>query len=168
LINGASGAVGTFAVQIAKSYGAEVTGVCSTRNFDLVHSIGVDQVIDYTQEDFAQNEGHYDLIYDAVRKRSFSDCQRALSPQGIYVTTAWSPVLVLQEQWVSMTRSQKMVPMNPMGRPDKKDLLDLTELLEAGKVSPVIDKRYTLSELPEALRYYGKGHANGKITIAVH
>ena len=166
LINGASGGVGTFAVQIAKSFGTEVTGVCSTRNLDMVHSIGADQVIDYTQEDFAQNEGRYDLIYDAVRKRSFSDCRRALSPQGIYVTTAWSPVLALQGQWVSMTGSQKMVPM-PMTRPGKEDLHELKELLEDGKISPVIDRRYTLSEVPEALRYYGKGHARGKVVITL-
>jgi len=167
LINGASGAVGTFAVQIAKSYGAEVTGVCSTRNLDMVRSIGADQVIDYTQEDFAQNEGHYDLIYDAVRKRSFSDCKRALTPQGTYVTTSWSPILALQAQWISKTSSQKMIPMNPMGRPDKKDMLDLKELLESGKITPVIDKRYLLSELPEALRHYGTGHARGKVVITV-
>ena len=167
LINGASGAVGTFAVQIAKSYGTEVTGVCSTSNLDMVRSIGADQVIDYTQEDFAQNEGQYDLIYDAVRKRSFSDCMRALSPQGTYVTTAWSPVLALQEKWVSMTGSKKMVPMNPMGRPDEKDMLELKELFEAGKLAPFIDRRYALSELPQALRHYGTGHARGKIVITI-
>jgi NADPH:quinone reductase-like Zn-dependent oxidoreductase len=167
LINGASGAVGTFAVQIAKSYGTEVTGVCSTRNLDMVRSIGADQVIDYTQQDFAHNEGLYDLVYDAVRKRSFSDCRRALNPQGIYVTTGWSPVLAVQAQWVSMTGSQKMVPMNPFSRPDQKDLLQLKELLEAGKVTPVVDRSYTLSELPEALRHYGTGHARGKIVITM-
>jgi len=166
LINGASGAVGTFAVQIAKSFGAEVTGVCSTRNLDLLRSIGADQVIDYTQEDFTQSEGRYDLIFDAVRKRSFSDCKRALSPEGIYVTTAWSPVLALQGQWVSMTGNQKMVPM-PMTRPGKEDLDELKKLLEDGKVSPFIDRRYMLSEVPEALRYYGKGHARGKVIITV-
>ena len=167
LINGASGAVGTFAVQIAKSYGTEVTGVCSTRNLDMVRSIGADHVIDYTQEDFAQNETNYDLIYDAVRKRSFSSCRRALTPEGICVTTGWSPVLALQERWVSMTGSQKMVPMNPFGRPDNEDLLDLIGLLKTGKIKPVIDRRYTLSELPEALRHYGTGHARGKIVITM-
>jgi len=166
LINGASGAVGTFAIQIAKSFGADVTGVCSTRNLDMVRSIGADQVIDYTQEDFTQSEVRYDLIFDAVRKRSFSDCKRALRPQGIYVTTAASPALLLQQQWISMTGSQKMVPM-AFSRPGKRDLQDLKELFEAGKIRPVIDRSYTLSDVPEALRYYGKGHARGKVVITV-
>ncbi len=133
----------------------------------MVRSIGADQVVDYTQEDFAQNEGQYDLVYDVVRKRSFSDCRRALSPQGTYVTTAWSPILALQEKWVSMTGSQKMVPMNPMGRPDEKDMLELKELFETEKLAPFIDRRYMLSELPEALRHYGTGHARGKIVITI-
>jgi NADPH:quinone reductase-like Zn-dependent oxidoreductase len=166
LINGASGAVGTFAVQIAKSYGAEVAGVCSTRNLDMVRSIGADQVIDYTQEDFTQSEGRYDLIFDAVRKRSFSDCRRALTPDGIYVITEFSPTLALKQQWISMTGSQKMVPMVPK-RLVKKDLQDLKVLIEAGKIKPVIDRSFTLSEVPEALRYYGKGHARGKVIITV-
>jgi len=166
LINGASGAVGTFAVQIAKSFGADVTGVCSTRNLDMVRSIGADQVIDYTQEDFTQSEGRYDLIFDAVRKSSFSACKRALVPQGIYVTTAASPALLLQQQWISMTESQKMVPM-AFSRPGKRDLQDLKELLEAGKMKPVIDRSYPLREVPEALRYYGEGHARGKVVITV-
>ena len=163
LINGASGGVGTFAVQIAKSFGTEVTGVCSTKNLDIVRSIGADQVIDYTQEDFTQTEQRYDLISDAVAKRSFSDCRRALSPRGIYVTTGFSPALVRRGQWISMTKSQKMVPMLTDRNP--KDLVLLKELLEAGRVTPVIDRRYTLSEVPEALQYIGKGHAQGKVTI---
>ena len=166
LINGASGAVGTFAVQIAKSFGADVTGVCSTTNLDMVRSIGADRVIDYTQEDFTQSEGRYDLIFDAVRKSSFSASKRALVPQGIYVTTAASPALLLQQQWISRTGSQKMVPM-AFSRPGKRDLQDLKELLKAGKIKPVIDRSYTLSEVPEALRYYGKGHARGKVVITV-
>jgi len=166
LIIGASGAVGTFAVQIAKSYGVEVTGVCSTSNLDMVRSIGADQVIDYTQKDFTQGEGRYDLIFDAVRKRSFSECKRALNPQGIYVVTAFSPALLLQQQWISMTGSQKMVPMIPK-KLVERDLQDLKELLEAGKLKPVIDRRYPLSEVPEALRYYGNGHARGKVVITV-
>jgi len=132
----------------------------------MVRSIGADQVIDYTQEDFTQSEGRYDLIFDAVRKSSFSDCKRALVPQGIYVTTAASPTLLLQQQWISMTGSQKMVPM-AFSRPSKKDLQDLKELLETGKIKPVIDRSYTLSEVPEALRYYGKGHTQGKVVISV-
>ena len=166
LINGASGGVGTFAVQIAKSFGAKVTGVCSTRNLELVRSLGADQVVDYTQEDFAQTGQRYDLIFDAARKRSFSDCKRALGPQGIYVTTEISPALVLQKQWVKMTGSQKMVPM--LTQPKQKDLLVLNELFQAGQVTPVIGRRYdTLSDVPEALRYIGKGHAQGKVVITV-
>ena len=132
----------------------------------MVRSIGADHVIDYTQDEFTQSEGRYDLIFDAVRKRSFSEIKRVLNPQGIYVTTAFSPALLLQQQWISMTGSQKMVPMLPK-RLVTKDLQDLKELLEAGKIKPVIDRRYPLSELPEALRYYGKGHARGKIVITM-
>jgi NADPH:quinone reductase-like Zn-dependent oxidoreductase len=165
LINGASGGVGSFAVQIAKALGAQVTGVCSTRNLDLVRSLGADQVVDYTQEDFSQTGERYDLIFDAARKRSFGDCKRALGPQGIYVTTEISPTLLLQAWWVSMTGSQKMVPM--LTRPGQKDLLVINELFEAGKVVPIIDRRYPLSEVPEAIRYIGTGHARGKVVITV-
>jgi NADPH:quinone reductase-like Zn-dependent oxidoreductase len=166
LINGASGGVGTFAVQITKSFGAEVTGVCSTRNLELVRSLGADQIVDYTQEDFAQTGQRYDLIFDATRKRSFSDCKRALGPQGIYVTTEFSPALVLRGRWISMTGGQKMVPM--LTQPGQKDLVVLTELFQAGKVTLVIGRRYdTLSDVPEALRYIGKGHAQGKVVITL-
>ena len=166
LINGASGGVGTFAVQLAKSFGAEVTGVCSTRNLDLVRSIGADQVVDYTQEDFTQTGERYDLVFDVVAKRSFSDCKRTLKPQGIYVTTEFSPVLALVGRWRSMTGNQKMVPLPPKP-PSKTDLGFLKEHLETGKVVPVIDRRYPLSELPDALRYLEKGHAQGKVVITV-
>jgi len=166
LINGASGGVGTFAVQLAKSYAAEVTGVCSTRNLDLVRSIGADQVLDYTQEDFTQTGERYDLIFDVVAKRSFSDCKRALRPHGIYVTTEFSPVLALGGLLNSMVGNQKMVPLPPKP-PDKMDLVLLKDLLETGKVTPVIDRRYALSELPDALRYLAKGHARGKVVITV-
>ena len=166
LINGASGGVGTFAVQLAKSFGTEVTGVCSTRNLDLVRSIGADQVVDYTQEDFTQTGECYDLVFDVVAKRSFSDCKRALKPQGIYVTTKFSPVLALVGLWRSMTGNQKMVPLPPKP-PNKTDLVFMRELLEAGKVAPTIDRRYPLSALPDALRYLAKGHARGKIVITV-
>lgn len=166
LINGASGGVGTLAVQMAKSFGTEVTGVCSTRNMDMVLSIGADRVVDYTQEDFTQKEGRYDLIFDAVRKRSFSDCKRALTPNGIYVTTEFSPTLILQKQWVALTGNQKLVPL-PIIKPDKQLMLDLKVLLETGKVTPVIDRRFPLSGVPEAIVYLGKGHARGKVIITV-
>jgi NADPH:quinone reductase-like Zn-dependent oxidoreductase len=166
LINGASGGVGTFAVQLAKSFGAQVTGVCSTRNLDLVRTIGADQVIDYTQEDFTQTGRRYDLIFDVVAKRSFSDCRRALSPQGIYVTTEFSPHLALAGLWHSMTGKQKMVPLLPKP-PNQAELLLIKEYLEGGQVRPIIDRCYALSELPDALRYLEHGHARGKVVIAV-
>ena len=171
LINGASGGVGTFAVQIAKSFGAEVTGVCSTRNSDMVRSIGADQVIDYTQEDFTQNGQRYDLIVDAVGNRSVSDYKRALSPKGVCVIIGYSsPVLLLQHMfqgtWISMTGSKRIGLMGTM-KPNKKDLVFMKELLEAGKVKPVIDRRYPLSEVAKALRYLEDGHAHGKVIITV-
>ncbi|MBC8506642.1 MAG: NAD(P)-dependent alcohol dehydrogenase [Anaerolineales bacterium] len=166
LINGASGGTGTFAVQIAKSFGAEVTGVCSTRNLERVRSIGADHVIDYTKEDFSQNTGAYDLIFDVVRKRTFSECKDALKPQGIYVTTEFSPALMIQSQWASIAGGKKLIPL-PMKRPSQQDFLDLKELLETGKITPVIDRRYPLNEVPDALRYIGKGHARGKLVITI-
>jgi NADPH:quinone reductase-like Zn-dependent oxidoreductase len=166
LINGASGGVGTFAVQIAKSFGADVTGVCSTKNLDMVRSIGADQVIDYAQEDFAQKEQRYDLIFDVVAKRSFSDCKRVLGSKGIYVTTEFSPVLAVEGLWTSITVDKKMVPLLAKP-PTKEDLVFMKELLEAGKVRPVIDRRYPLCEVPEALRYLEEGHARGKIVITM-
>ena len=171
LINGASGGVGTFAVQIAKSFGAEVTGVCSTRNLDMVRSIGADHVIDYTQEDFTQNGQRYDLIADAVGNRSVSDYGRALSPKGICVIIGYSsPVLLFQHlfqgPWISMIGSKKIGLMGTV-KPNKKDLVFMKELLEAGKVVPVIDRRYPLSEVAEAIRYLEGGHAQGKVVITV-
>ncbi|MFC1888259.1 NAD(P)-dependent alcohol dehydrogenase [Thermodesulfobacteriota bacterium] len=169
LINGASGGVGTFAVQIAKSFGAEVTGVCSTRNLDMVRSIGADQVIDYTQEDFTKNGQCYDLILAANGYHSISDYKRALSPKGIYVTTGGSGVQMFQAMflgpWISMTGSKRMG--NLVMKPKKEDLVFMKELLEAGKVVPFIDRRYTLSEVPEALRYLEEGHARGKVVITL-
>ncbi|MBI9043895.1 MAG: NAD(P)-dependent alcohol dehydrogenase [Anaerolineaceae bacterium] len=166
LINGASGGTGTFAVQIAKAFGAEVTGVCSTPNIERVSSLGADEVIDYTKKDFSKNTEAYDLIFDVVRKRSFSDCKNALKPHGIYVTTEFSPSLMIQSLWVSKTGNKKLVPL-PMKRPTQQDFLELSELLETRKMTPVIDRLYPLSEVPEALRYIGKGHARGKIVITV-
>ena len=166
LINGASGGVGTFAVQIARALGAEVTGVCSTGNLDMVREIGADYVIDYTQEDFTRNGKLYDLIFDAVAKRSFSECKSVLKYQGIYVTTEFSPALALEGQLKSMTGNQKMVPLPPKP-PDENDQAVIKELLESGKVKPVIDRCYSLSEVPDALRYLGEGHARGKVVITI-
>jgi 2-desacetyl-2-hydroxyethyl bacteriochlorophyllide A dehydrogenase len=169
LINGASGGVGTFAVQIAKSFGTEVTGVCSTRNLDMVRSIGADHVIDYTQEDFTRNGQQYDLIYDAVGNRSVSDYKRALSPGGICVVAGFSGLLRLFEHGVlgslrSKTGNKKVGLMGTV-QVNQQDLLFVKELLEAGKVVPVIDRRYPLSETAEAIRYLEEGHARGKVVI---
>jgi NADPH:quinone reductase-like Zn-dependent oxidoreductase len=168
LIYGASGGIGTFAVQIAKSFGAEVTGVCSTRNLELVRSIGAEHVIDYTKEDFAHNGKRYDLILATAGYRSIFDYQRALSPKGNYVATGGSMAQVFQPMllgpWLS-TGGRKM--SNLAMKPNKKDLTFIKELIEAGKVTPVIDKSFPLSELPEALRYYGEGHSRGKVVITM-
>ncbi len=169
LINGASGGVGTFAVQIAKSFGAEVTGVCSTRNVDMVRSIGADQVIDYTQEDFTKNEQRYDLIFAANGYHPISAYKRALSPKGMYVMTGGSGAQMFQAMllgpWISMTGSKKMG--NLLKKSNQKDLALIKELLEASKVVPVIDRRYPLREVAEALRYVEAGHAQGKVVITV-
>src|SRR5256712_13012432 len=171
LVNGASGGVGTFAVQIAKSFGTEVTGVCSTRNLDMVRSIGADRVIDYTREDFTKNGQRYDLIYDAVGNRSVSDYKRALRPQGICVIAGFSSLSRLFEHVVlgpllSMTGNKKIGLMG-LAKPNQKDLVFVKELLEAGKVIPVIDRRYPLSETAEAIRYLEGRHARGKVVITV-
>jgi NADPH:quinone reductase-like Zn-dependent oxidoreductase len=169
LINGASGGVGSFAVQIAKAFGAEVTAVTSTRNLALARSIGADQVIDYTQEDFTQNGQQYDLILAANGYHSLSDYRRALSPNGIYVRTGGSMAQMFQAMvqgpWISMTGSQTM--SNMLLKPNKKDLIFMKGLLESGKVVPVIDKCYPLSEVPEAFRYVEEGHAQGKVVITI-
>jgi NADPH:quinone reductase-like Zn-dependent oxidoreductase len=173
LINGASGGVGTFAVQIAASFGAEVTGVCSTRNVDMVRSIGAEQVIDYTQEDFTQTGPRYDLILDLVGNRSLSECRRVLNPEGVYVASFGQP----DHRWlgpmahlVGMTVlspfvSQKLVQRS-MNRTNE-DLVVLKELIEADRVTPVIDRTYPLAEVPEAIRYLDEGHARGKVVITV-
>jgi NADPH:quinone reductase-like Zn-dependent oxidoreductase len=169
LINGASGGVGTFAVQIAKSFGAEVTAVCSTRNLDVVRSIGADHVIDYTREDFSQNGLQYDLIFAANGNRSISDYKRALAPKGTYVMSGGAPSqmyeAMLQGPWISMTGSKKMG--NSLAKPNSTDLAFVKELLEAGKVVPVIDRRYPLTDVADALRYVEAGHAQGKVVITV-
>jgi NADPH:quinone reductase-like Zn-dependent oxidoreductase len=161
LINGASGGVGTFAVQIAKSLNATVTGVCSTSNLDMVRSIGADEVIDYTQEDFTLQDDNYDLIFDAVAKRSFSECKPSLKSNGRYVTTAFSPGLVLKGK---LGRGDKKL-ISYVASPAKNDLIFLKELLEAGKLKPVIDRRYPLEKVPDAIRYLEEGHVKGKLII---
>jgi len=169
LINGASGGVGMYAVQIAKSFGAEVTGVCSTRKLEMVRSIGADQVIDYTQEDFTQNGQRYDLIFAVGGNRSIFDYKRALNPEGIYVCAGGSMAQYFQASllgpFISMLGSEKLGSM--FSNPKQKDYKFLIELFEAGKVVPVIDKHYPLAEVPEALQYYGEGHAHGKVVITM-
>ena len=171
LVNGASGGVGTFAVQIAKSFGAVVTGVCSTRNLEMVRSIGANHVVDYTKEDFTRNGQQYDLIYDAVGNRSVSDYKRALHPEGTCVIAGFTTIPrllqhILLGAWVSRTGNQKIGLMET-ARSDKNDLLFIKELLETGKVVPVIDKRYPLSETAEAIRYLETGRARGKVIVTV-
>ena len=170
LIHGASGGVGTFALQLAKSFGAEVTAVCSTRNLDVARSIGADHVIDYTKEDFAKNGKKYDLILATNGDRSISDYRRALSPKGIYVQTGGSMTqmsqAMIQGPWISMTGSQKMGNMG-VAKPNKKDLVTIKELLEAGKVNPVIDRCYPFDQVADAIRYLEEGHAQGKVVITV-
>jgi len=169
LINGASGGVGTFAVQIAKSFGAEVTAVCSTHNVDQARSLGADHVIDYTREDFTQNGQQYELILAANGYHSLSAYKRALTPQGIYVMAGGKPAQIFQAMlmgpWMSETGGKKMGGVS--AKIDQKDLGLIKELIEAGKVKPVIDRWYSLSETAEALRYLGTGHAKGKVVITM-
>jgi NADPH:quinone reductase-like Zn-dependent oxidoreductase len=170
LINGAGGGVGPFAIQIAKTFGAEVTGVDSTRKLDMLRSIGADHVIDYTQEDFTKNGQRYDLILDVAAHHSIFDYKRALSPKGIYLIVGGSRTATLQALFlgplISMTGSKKMGLM--MWKPFKKeDVVFMKDLIEAGKVVPVIDRCYPLSEVAEALRYLEEGHHQGKIVITV-
>src|SRR5437667_827475 len=175
LINGASGGVGTFAVQIAKSLGADVTGVCSTKNVDLVRSLGADHVIDYTKEDFAKGEQRYDVILDNVPNHSLSECRRILNPNGKYVMiggggpndSRWIGPFgrVINTMILSPFVSQKMGMM--MADPSQKDLAVLADMIQSGKVKPVIDRTYKLSEVPEAIRYLEQGHARGKVVITV-
>jgi NADPH:quinone reductase-like Zn-dependent oxidoreductase len=165
LINGASGGVGTFAVQIAKSFGAVVTGVCSTRNVDMVSSIGADFVIDYSKEDFTQGGKQYDLILDMVGNRSLSKCRRILSPNGILVIVGGPMNRALRANVMSRFVSQKMSMF--MAVRSKKDLIVIQDLLASGKVTPVIDRRYSLSDLPQAIHYVEEGHARGKVVITM-
>src|SRR5213596_3706584 len=175
LINGASGGVGTFAVQIAKSLGADVTGVCSTRNLEMVRSLGADHVIDYTQEDFTKSGQRYDVILDNVPNHSLSECRRILNPEGKYVMIGgggpndnrWIGPFgrLIQTMVVAPFVSQKMGMM--MAELKKSDLTILGDMMQSGKVKPVIDRTYKLSELPAAIAYLEEGHARGKVVITV-
>jgi len=169
LVYGASGGIGTFAVQIAKSLGAEVTGVCSTRNVEMVRSLGADHVIDYTREDFVESGLQYDLILATAGYRSLFDYKRALAPGGRYVATGGEMAQVFQPMllgpWLS-GEGHKLT--NLAMEPNKDDLKFVKDLIEAGKVQPVIDKRFPLAELPEALRYYGQGRSRGKVVVTMN
>ncbi len=165
LILGASGGVGTFAVQIAKSFGAEVTGVCSTKNVEMVRKIGADHVVDYTREDFTRGGARYDLLLDTVGSRSLRACRRVLAPKAVYVHVGGRMARVLTLPIVSPFASQSLVQL--IAKRNKDDLEILTGLIEAGKVTPVIDRTYTLSEVPDAIGYLEEGHARGKIVITV-
>lgn len=172
LINGASGGVGTFAVQYAKALGAEVTGVCSTRNLDLVRSIGADHVVDYTQQDFTRTGQQYDLLFDAVGNRSAADYQRALKPDGICVVTGFTTMsqmviqVMLLGSWISRTGSRKIGSMG-IAQPNQPDLLIIQELLASGQVVPVLDRTYPLSETADAIRYLETGRARGKVVLTL-
>jgi len=170
LINGASGSVGTYAVQLAKHFGAEVTGVCSTTNLELVESLGADQVIDYTIEDFTLTGETYDIIFDTVGKTSFSGCKGSLKQGGIYLATVPTPAILLQKLWTSKFGSKKaeFAATGLRSASEKtKDLLFLKELIEAGKIESAIDRRYPLEEIAEAHRYVEKGHKKGNVVITV-
>ncbi|NVM17614.1 MAG: NAD(P)-dependent alcohol dehydrogenase [Candidatus Lokiarchaeota archaeon] len=170
LINGAGGGTGTFAVQIAKSFGAEVTGVDNTGKLDMLRSIGADHVIDYTQEDFTKSGQHYDLILDVISHRSIFDYRRALSPKGICVIVGGSTTRIFKTMFlaplISMFGSKKVCIVGWKINKEE-DLVFIIELIKAGKVVPVIDKRYPLSEVAEALRYLEEGHFHGKVVITV-
>ncbi|MFQ5592638.1 MAG: NAD(P)-dependent alcohol dehydrogenase [Anaerolineae bacterium] len=170
LINGASGSIGAFAVQIAKYYGAEVTGVCSSANVEMVKSLGADKVIDYTQEDFTKSGQTYDIIFDTVGKSSFLRCKSALTQNGRYLTTVITFAILLQMLWTSKIGSKKAVIAFTGLRPASektKDLLFLKELAETGQIKSVIDKRYPLEQIAEAHSYVDKGHKKGNVVITV-
>jgi NADPH:quinone reductase-like Zn-dependent oxidoreductase len=171
LINGASGGVGTFAVQIAKALGAEVTGVCSTRNVDLVRSIGADHVVDYTQEDFTQSDARYDVMLDIAGTRSWSECARVLGPQATLVIVGapkggrlLGPLSHVAKLRLASSRSSAKAVFF-VARLTRGDLEVLAEMLTAGTVKPVVDKRYALTEIADAFEYLGEGHARGKVVV---
>jgi NADPH:quinone reductase-like Zn-dependent oxidoreductase len=174
LVNGASGGVGTFAVQIAKSFGAEVTSVCSTRNVDMVRSLGADHVIDYTKEDFTKSAQRYDLIFDNVGNHSFSERRRVLTPHGICVLAGIGGAGEHEGQWGHLAENLKAALLSRfvkqkfvmfIAQLNQKDLNILRDLMQSGKVTPVIDRQYKLSETAEAMRYLEEGHARGKVVV---
>jgi len=170
LIYGASGSVGAAAVQLARYYGAKVTGVCSASNLEWVRSLGADQVIDYTQEDFTENGKTYDMIFDTVGKRSFSKCKRSLTDDGAYLSTVPTPELILQALWPPKRGGKKVKFVAAGLRPaseKNKDLAFLAGLIETGEMKAVIDRRYPLEQIVEAHRYVEKGHKKGNVVITV-
>ncbi len=170
LIYGASGAVGTAAVQLARYYGAEVTGVCSATNLEMVKSLGADKVIDYTKDDFTKNGQTYDIIFDVVAKSSFSYCKSSLNQSGVYLSTFPSLAIIFQMLWTSKIGSKKAIFAATGLRPSSektKDLIFLKELIEAGKIKLVIDRPYLLEQVAEAHRYVEKGHKKGNVVITV-
>jgi NADPH:quinone reductase-like Zn-dependent oxidoreductase len=172
LVNGASGGVGTFAVQIAKSFGTHVTGVCSTKSVEMVRSIGADRVIDYTREDFAREGSRYDLVLDAYANHSRSECRSVLSPTGRYVIVGgpWTGLIPLLAQLIAAalaSRFSKRKVLTLMARNRKEDLVVLRELIETGRVTPVVGRTYTLDDVPQAVRYLEEGHPGGKVVITL-
>jgi NADPH:quinone reductase-like Zn-dependent oxidoreductase len=167
LINGASGGVGTFAVQIAKAFGAEVTGICSTRNVDTVRSLGADHVIDYAREDFTRSGKSYDIILDNVGDPSFAECRRARTPSGIHIPNSGRAGMgyVVKALKRSAFVCQQGRPF--LSKPNHEDMVFLKDLVESGKVKPIIDRTYIMSETPEALGYVGEGHVRGKVVITI-
>jgi NADPH:quinone reductase-like Zn-dependent oxidoreductase len=175
LVNGASGGVGTFAVQLAKAYGAEVTGVCSTKNVELIRSIGADHIVDYTREDFSRNGRQYDLVFDLVGNRSLTDLRRALAPAGMLILSGGGvskrgsivgPIgLMVRGQLLSHLVRQPLHILNPT--PSRENLAALRELIEAGAITPVIDRTYPLGEVAEAIEYLEVAHARAKVVITL-
>ena len=165
LIYGASGSVGTYAVQLAKYFGAEVTGVCSTTNMDLVNSLGADNVIDYTKDDFAQNGEKYDVIFDAVGKAPISHCMRSLKNEGTYLQVVADPLTSIKMKWTGITSDKTLI--GGTATPESENLLFLKKLIEAGKIKPVIDRKYSLEQIVEAHRYVDKGHKKGNVVITM-
>jgi len=170
LINGASGSIGTFAIQLARYCGAEVTGVCSTTNLEMVKSLGADKAIDYTKEDFTTTDQTYDIIFDAVVKSSFSHCKGSLKQRGVYLTTVPTLAIILQMLWTSKIGSKKAMIAFTGLRPSSEkteDLIFLKELIEAVMIKSVIDRRYPLEQIAEAHRYVETGHKKGNVVITV-